>query len=64
MNQIGSPKIQVLEIKGTLEGTYIKSYVNNSGNKKLINLCPSEEGEDKENKYQYIIINIQNYTFI
>ena len=63
MNQIGSPIIQALEAKGTLEGTYIKLYVNNSGNKKLINLCPSKEGDDKENKYKYII-NSQNYTFI
>ena len=63
MNQIGSPIIQALETKGTLEGTYIKSYVNNSGNTKLINLCPSEEGDDKENKYKYII-NSQIYTFI
>ena len=63
MNQIGSPIIQALNIKETLEDTDIKSYLNNLGNKKLINLCPSEEGDDYENKYQYII-NRKNYTFI
>ena len=63
LNQIGSSIVQALDIKATLEKTDIKLCVSNSGNKKLINLCPDEDGDDNINKWQYIT-NGENYTLI
>ena len=63
LNQIGGSIVQNLEITATLEGTDIKLCVTNSGNKKLVNLCPATDGDDNVNKWQYIT-NGENYTLI
>ena len=63
LNQLGSTKVQTLNIEPTLEGTDIKLCISNSGEKKVINLCPATNGDDNINKWQYIT-NGENYKLV
>ena len=62
LNQLGSSIVQALDIAVTLEGADIKLCVSNSGNKKVVNLCPATDGDDNVNKWQYITNG--NYSLI
>ena len=53
-NQIGSSIVQNMNIQPTLEGADIKLCISNSENKKIVYLCPSTDGDDNINKWQYI----------
>ena len=52
--------VQKLNILVTFEGADIKLCVSNSGIKKIATLCPSTNGDDNINKWQYIT-NGDNY---
>ena len=52
--------VQNLNIITTFEGADIKLCVSNSGIKKIATLCPSTNGDDNINKWQYIT-NGENY---
>ena len=52
--------VQNLNIIATFEGADIKLCVSNSGIKKIVTLCPSTNGDDNINKWQYIT-NGDNY---
>ena len=55
--------VEELDIEAIFEGADIKLCVSNSGNKKLLTLCPSTNGDDNINKWQYIT-NGNNYALI
>ena len=61
LNQIESSIVQKLNIEPTFEETDIKLCIANSGNKKVISLCPSTNGDDNVNKWLYIT-NGENYS--
>ena len=53
-NVLEASSIEKLNLITKFEGTDIKFCVSNSGNKKLITLCPTSNGDDNINKWQYI----------
>ena len=61
LNQLDAEVVQKLNIEPTFETTDIKLCISNSGNKKIINLCPSSNGDDNVNKWQYLTSR-DNYT--
>ncbi len=62
-NQLSTSVVQNLNIIATFKGSDIKLCVSNSGNKKLINLCPSTNGDENPNKWNYLV-NGDKYQLI
>ena len=63
LNQLGSSVVQNLNITATFKGSDIKLCVSNSGNKKVVNLCPSTNGDENPNKWNYLV-NGDKYQLI
>ena len=59
-NQLNEKAVQKLNIQPTLEGSDVKLCIANQGNKKVVTLCQSTNGDDNINKWQYIT-NGENY---
>ena len=59
-NVLEATNVEKLNLITKFEGADIKFCVNNSGNKKVITLCPVTNGDDNLNKWQYIT-NGENY---
>ena len=55
--------VEELDIDVTFEGYDIKLCVSNSGYRKLATLCPSTNGDDNMNKWQYIT-NGEHYKLV
>ena len=54
LNQLDAQVVQKLNIEPTLEVTDIKLCISNAGNKKIIVLCPSTNGDENLNKWEFI----------
>ena len=59
-NVLEATSVEKLNLETKFEGADIKFCVNNSGNKKVLTLCPTTNGDDNLNKWQYIT-NGENY---
>lgn len=59
-NVLTADSVEKLNLVAKFEGADIRFCVSNSGNKKVITLCPVTNGDDNLNKWQYIT-NGENY---
>ena len=59
-NVLEASSVEKLNLITKFEGADIKLCVSNSGNKKVLSLCPATNGDDNINKWQYIT-NGDNY---
>ena len=54
-NQIGAPIVQKMNLTAEFGGSDIKLCMANSNEKKIITVCPSTNGDDNLNKWQYLV---------
>ena len=60
MNELDYYMVQSINVDAFLDGTDVKLCVTNSGDKKLVTVCASSNGDDNENKFKYLT-NGANY---